>query len=91
MIEELLEDSIDSTQTEDISENTESTSIEDLPSEIWSLDALDGQKTNSIRFAEDIDELGRSNSPSNKPANKPIKKKTNKNKTNKNKNTKKGK
>ena len=86
LIEELLEDSIDSTQTEDISENIESTSIEDLPSEIWSLDALDGQKTNSIRFAEDIDELGRSNAPSNKPANKPIKKKTNKNK-----NTKKGK
>ena len=69
LIEELIEESIDSspiTESEEHSEKTESTSIEDLPTEIWSLNAMSGEKTNSIRFAEDIDELGRSNSPGGK-------------------------
>ena len=69
LIEDLIEESIDSspiTESEEHSEKTESTSIEDLPTEIWSLNAMSGEKTNSIRFAEDIDELGRSNSPGGK-------------------------
>ena len=69
LIEDLIEESIDSspiTESEKQSEKSESTSIEDLPTEIWSLNAMSNEKTNSIRFAEDIDELGRSNSPGGK-------------------------
>ncbi|MBK15243.1 MAG: transcription termination/antitermination protein NusA [Chloroflexi bacterium] len=82
LIEDLIEESIDSspiTESEEQSEKTESTSIEDLPTEIWSLNAMSGEKTNSIRFAEDIDELGRSNSPGAKST----KKKPQRNKNNK--------
>ena len=84
LIEDLIEESIDSspiTESEEQSEKTESTSIEDLPTEIWSLNAMSGEKTNSIRFAEDIDELGRSNSPGAKSTKK---------KPQRNKNSKKG-
>ena len=84
LIEDLIEESIDSspiTESEEHSEKTESTSIEDLPTEIWSLNAMSSEKTNSIRFAEDIDELGRSNSPGGKSTKK---------KPQRNKNSKKG-
>ena len=84
LIEDLIEESIDSspiTESEKQSEKTESTSIEDLPTEIWSLNAMSSEKTNSIRFAEDIDELGRSNSPGGKSTKK---------KPQRNKNSKKG-
>ena len=84
LIEDLIEESIDSspiTESEKHSEKTESTSIEDLPTEIWSLNAMSSEKTNSIRFAEDIDELGRSNSPGGKSTKK---------KPQRNKNSKKG-
>ena len=84
LIEDLIEESIDSspiTESEKQSEKTESTSIEDLPTEIWSLNAMSNEKTNSIRFAEDIDELGRSNSPGGKSTKK---------KPQRNKNSKKG-
>ena len=88
LIEDLVEESIDtsaSTEPKDTSEDIESTSIEDLPTEIWSLNAMPGQKTNSIRFAEDIDELGRSNSSGNKSnkSNKSTKKKPQRNKNSK--------
>jgi len=89
-MEELIEESIDSIEnpeTNDTTEVIESTSIEDLPNEIWSLNSRPGQQTNSIRFAEDIDELGRSNSSSGK---KPAKKKPAKKKPAFNKNSKKG-
>ena len=84
LIEDLIEESIDSspiTESEEHSEKTESTSIEDLPTEIWSLNAMSCEKTNSIRFAEDIDELGSSNSPGGKSTKK---------KPQRNKNSKKG-
>ena len=84
LIEDLIEESIDSspiTESEKQSEKSESTSIEDLPTEIWSLNAMSNEKTNSIRFAEDIDELGRSNSPGGKSTKK---------KPQRNKNSKKG-
>ena len=91
LIEELIEESIDTPAStdpkEDTSEEIESTSIEDLPTEIWSLNAMSGQKTNSIRFAEDIDELGRSNSSGNKSTKK---KPQPKKKPQRNKNSKKG-
>ena len=88
LMKELIEESIkpiDSSKTDNPTEKIESTSIEDLPNEIWSLNAMSGQKTNSIRFAEDIDELARSNSSGKKSTKKKTTKKTTRNKSRSNK------